>query len=96
MNKIILMMSAALVATSGAGLAQTQSQSQSQSNGQKVDRKAPDYVRCIRRTETGSLVKRYKTCKTNAEWDRLDAQQQTEAQGLVERGRSGINPIPGG
>lgn len=56
----------------------------------KVDRKAPDYVRCVTVTETGSLVQRRKTCKTNAEWSRIEAAQQREADDLVNRSRGAI------
>ncbi|CAH0351910.1 hypothetical protein BH11PSE5_BH11PSE5_11170 [soil metagenome] len=57
---------------------------------QRIDRKAPNYVRCVSVLETGSLVKRHKTCKTNAEWDRVDTGQQREADDLINRARGAI------
>ncbi|RVT92744.1 hypothetical protein [Sphingomonas crocodyli] len=56
------------------------------------DRKSPDYVRCVSQAETGSLVKKRKTCRTNAEWDKIEAAQQNDASDLVERSRTFIVP----
>lgn len=49
----------------------------------------PDYVRCRRIEETGSLVKKHKVCKTNAEWARLREQSSTDARDMVENQRRG-------
>ncbi|TZG26271.1 hypothetical protein [Sphingomonas montanisoli] len=59
------------------------------------DRKSPDYVRCVTQPETGSLVKKRKTCRTNAQWDAIEAEQQTGANDLVVRSRAFIVPNPG-
>jgi hypothetical protein len=32
-------------------------------------RKDPNYIRCVRQDETGSLVKKTVSCRTNAQWD---------------------------
>lgn len=50
----------------------------------------PDYVRCRRIEETGSLVKKHKVCKTNAEWARLREQGNNAASDLVENQRRGF------
>ncbi|WP_226016197.1 hypothetical protein [Novosphingobium sp. FKTRR1] len=34
-----------------------------------LDRKDPNYIRCVREDETGSLVKKSVSCRTNAQWD---------------------------
>lgn len=57
-----------------------------------TDRKSPNFVRCVRLEETGSLVKKTRVCKTNAEWTQLQENQSREATDLVERNRSGMNP----
>lgn len=44
----------------------------------------PNYIRCAREGETGSLVKGKKVCRTNQEWDRLDAEGNNIAREAVE------------
>lgn len=57
-----------------------------------TDRKAPDYVKCVRLDVTGSLVKKTRVCKTNAEWNSIQQNQSREATDLIERNRTGMNP----
>ena len=58
----------------------------------KPSRYAPDAVRCRSVSEIGSLVKKQRICKTNAEWTRSREQQQRDADDLITRSRSGMNP----
>ncbi len=46
----------------------------------------PDAVRCRKVSVTGSLVKKYKVCKTNAEWARLNDSGNRVARSIVETG----------
>lgn len=62
----------------------------------KLDRRDPNFMRCVRLTETGSLVRAKKICHTNAEWSKLDAAAAADADDLVSRTRQGFNPNPGG
>jgi hypothetical protein len=57
----------------------------------KLDRSHPDFMRCVRVDETGSLVKKHKVCRTNAEWARLRERESSDARDFVERNRSGTN-----
>lgn len=57
-----------------------------------TDRKSPNFVRCVRLEETGSLVRKTRVCKTNAEWNRIQENQSREATDLIERNRAGMNP----
>ena len=58
----------------------------------KLDPKDPDAIRCRRLEVTGSLVKKEKICKTNAEWKEIAEQQRKEGTDLIERSRAGMNP----
>lgn len=55
-----------------------------------TDRRSPDYIRCVTSIETGSLAKRHKVCKTNAEWDRVGRNQRGEANDMIDRARGAI------
>lgn len=46
----------------------------------------PNAIRCRRVDVTGSLVKKYKVCKTNAEWNRLTDGGNRVARQIVETG----------
>lgn len=58
----------------------------------KPDPKGPDAIRCRRLEVTGSLVKKEKICKTNAEWTAISDQQRRDGADLIERSRAGMNP----
>ncbi len=50
-----------------------------------VDRSSPDFVRCKKEVEIGSLVKKNKICRTNAEWKALGERESSEAmEHLIE------------
>ena len=54
----------------------------------------PNYIRCVRDAETGSLVKRTRTkvCRTNQEWARLEANGNENARDTADRIRGSIPP----
>lgn len=57
----------------------------------------PNYIRCIEESVTGSLARRVKTCRTNEEWARVNAQGNDEARSLVEPTQRGFtNGLPPG
>ena len=45
-----------------------------------LDRDHPYYIRCERRPETGSLVKKLYSCRTNAQWDKADREGNDAAR----------------
>ena len=45
----------------------------------------PAYIRCERQLETGSLVKKTRLCRTNAEWRRLGDIGNDTARDMQER-----------
>jgi hypothetical protein len=57
-----------------------------------LDKNDPNAVRCKRFQVTGSLVKKERICKTNAEWRAISEQQNRDADDLITRSRSGMNP----
>jgi hypothetical protein len=58
---------------------------------EKLDSKDPDFVRCRKIAVTGSLVKKERICKTNAEWARANEDARNNAEDLVGRNRTGTN-----
>lgn len=41
-------------------------------HNQTLARNDPNYIRCVRRAETGSLVRKIASCRTNAQWASAD------------------------
>ncbi len=58
---------------------------------EKLDPKDPNYVRCRKIQVTGSLVKKERICKTNAEWARANEDAQKNVEDLIVRNRTGTN-----
>lgn len=58
----------------------------------KLDRNDPNATRCRRLDVTGSLVRKERICKTNAEWRAISEQQNRDADDLISRNRAGMNP----
>lgn len=58
---------------------------------EKLDPRDPNYMRCRKILETGSLVKKQRICKTNAEWARASEDAQKNADDLIGRNRTGTN-----
>lgn len=57
----------------------------------KADRNDPAAVRCRRLDVTGSLVRKERICKTNAEWRAIREQQGRDAEDLIDRSRAGMD-----
>lgn len=53
-----------------------------------LPREHPYYIRCIRTTETGSLVKAVYSCRTNHQWDMADRKANDEAREIYDEMRS--------
>jgi hypothetical protein len=83
MTKIVF----ALLAVFVAGAAQAET---TPAPAKVTDRRSPDFVRCVSAVETGSLVKRHKTCRTNAEWDRIETEERRNADGVIDGARRAI------
>lgn len=58
---------------------------------EKLDPKDPNYLRCRKILETGSLVKKQRICKTNAEWAKASQDAQKNADDMIGRNRTGTN-----
>ncbi|MDR7155105.1 hypothetical protein J2W40_001927 [Sphingobium xenophagum] len=58
----------------------------------QLDKNDPDAVRCKKFAVIGSLVKKERICRTNAEWRKLSEQQNRDADDLITRSRAGMNP----
>lgn len=50
-----------------------------------LDRSDPQFIRCTKQLETGSLVRKRATCRTNEEWRRVEDISNTEARDIVDR-----------
>jgi hypothetical protein len=63
----------------------------------KLDPRDPNAVKCRRLEATGSLIRKERVCKTNAEWRAISEQQNRDADNLIERSRAGMDcRAPGG
>ncbi|TPE58828.1 hypothetical protein FJQ54_16635 [Sandaracinobacter neustonicus] len=62
-----------------------------ETGAEKLDPKDPNYVRCRKIQVTGSLVKKERICRTNAEWARASEDAQKNAGDLIGRNRTGTN-----
>jgi hypothetical protein len=49
-----------------------------------LSRDHPNYIRCERVEETGSLVRKKKVCRTNQEWARIEDGGNRDARAAVE------------
>jgi hypothetical protein len=56
-----------------------------------TDKKHPDYIRCKTFSEIGSLVRKIKACRTNAEWAKINAAGNKTAEDMVVGHRAGSN-----
>jgi len=54
-----------------------------------LNRTDPAYIRCVRTLEIGSLVKKTRQCRTNAEWKRVVDITSQDARDTTERMQSG-------
>jgi hypothetical protein len=51
----------------------------------KLSRDHPSYIRCVRNLDTGSLVKKTTSCRTNAEWRRVEQIGNEDASRMIEK-----------
>ena len=58
----------------------------------KLDKNDPNATRCRSFPITGSLVKKERVCKTNADWRAISEQQNRDADDMITRSRAGMNP----
>lgn len=49
----------------------------------KLTRDHPNYIRCDRVDETGSLVKKSTICRTNQEWSRIESANNEGARDMA-------------
>ena len=59
--------------------------SQIRAYNSRLSREDPAYIRCKTEEETGSLVRAHSTCRTNAEWRRVEDQNNADARDMVDR-----------
>ncbi|WOK37868.1 hypothetical protein [Sphingomonas sp. C3-2] len=57
-----------------------------------ASRSDPNAVKCRQLQVTGSLVRKERVCKTNAEWRSIAEGQNREADDFITRTRTGMNP----
>jgi hypothetical protein len=60
------------------------SRSQIRAYNSRLSRDDPAYIRCRTEEETGSLVRAHSTCRTNAEWRRVEDRNNDEARDMVD------------
>lgn len=58
------------------------SQSEIRAHNAKLPRDHPFYIRCVKREEIGSLVKRNVSCRTNRQWTAAEDSANTEARAI--------------
>ena len=63
----------------------TMSRAQIRDYNATLPRDHPNYIRCLRQLDTGSLVRKTTTCRTNAEWRRVELIANDDASRLVEK-----------
>lgn len=63
---------------------------------ERLDPRDPNYMRCRKIQVTGSLVKKERVCKTNAEWAKVNDDMQRNADDLIGRNRTGNDCRAGG
>lgn len=87
----LLIAAALLAAGSVAPAAPLLAAASADAGAEKLDPKDPNYVRCRKIQVTGSLVKKERICKTNAEWARANEDAQKNVEDLIIRNRTGTN-----
>jgi hypothetical protein len=58
-------------------------------NNAGLSKDDPNYVKCRKLDVTGSLVRKTRVCKTNAEWSRLAQQGSADADEILTRNLQG-------
>ena len=60
------------------------SQSEIRAHNAKLDRTDPNYIRCVRSAEIGSLVARNYSCRTVAQWEAADRAGNDEVRRVAD------------
>lgn len=60
------------------------SQAEIRAHNSKLPRDHPYYIRCVRREEIGSLVKRNFSCRTNRQWTTAEDSANAEARAIAD------------
>ena len=55
----------------------------------KLPRDHPNYIKCERVEETGSLIRKTTVCRTNEEWDRIDSANNESARDMAREMQKG-------
>ena len=87
---------AVILASSGAVVAQPEltagqikmTASQIREYNSHLDRHHPNYIRCVRVEDTGSLVRKRSVCRTNQQWATADEAGNREGRDIAEAMRS--------
>lgn len=66
----------------------TMSQSEIRVFNAKLAREHPYFIRCVKRADTGSLVKRNFSCRTNAQWHFTEDRANQDARDTIEGWKS--------
>lgn len=74
----------------------TMSQSAIRAHNAELPRDHPYFIRCVKREETGSLVKRKLSCRTNQQWAAAEKSANDEAQAIADHMRSKASTNTGG
>lgn len=64
------------------------SQREIRDHNANLERDNPDYIRCVRSTDTGSLIARNYSCRTNRQWVAAEEAANTEARVIGDAMRS--------
>lgn len=63
------------------------SQQEIRDHNATLPRTHPYYIRCVKSADTGSLVKRRASCRTNEQWNLADAAGNREARDVADHMR---------
>ena len=91
MTRTVMLIAVALAGTTFASAAMAKETYVDPAPTEKLDPKDPNYMRCRKIQVTGSLVKKERICKTNAEWARANEDAQKNVEDLIVRNRTGTN-----
>jgi hypothetical protein len=60
------------------------SQSEIRAHNAELARNHPFYIRCVKSEETGSLIKRKLSCRTNQQWTAAETAANDEARAIAD------------
>jgi uncharacterized protein YcfJ len=86
-KKLLIACAIGALAHSGAAMA-----ADAEAEAKVTDKKSPDYIRCVKIADTGSLVAKTKICHTNAVWRKVNEQNRRDAEDNMARNAPGQNP----